>query len=481
MSLLIIDLGSSSVRALLFSDDARLIDGAISSRRHDFAIDSDGKAVADADALTRLTEACIDDILGHRSAASIRAVGMASFAGNWLGVDADGKACTPLMTYADTRARVVIPELKARLDDEEAYHQATGCFMHPAYLPAQFNWLVRNDPAAARRIHRISDIGGYVYRKWFGRDIPLSYSIASWSGLLHTAELAWHGEYARSLCGEALRDKLPRLADFDAAQVGLRDDYHRRWKSLRDAPFFLALGDGAVANVGSGAVDKRHIALTIGTTSALRVVKEIETLPYGLWRYIVRESLPMIGGAASEGGNVFQWAVEELGVDESGLNQSLAQRQPDQHGLTALPLIAGERSPGWQPDASGTIHGIRRNTSKLDILHAHLEAVAIRLSLIYQRLCEPGMAVMAGGGALDASPIWARMIADAFDAPLNLLAETEITARGVALLLREALDGAPIDADVPRIKQVIYPDPAHVPAYQAARERQLDLYRRLYG
>ena len=57
----------------------------------------------------------------------------------------------------------------------------------------------------------------------------------------------------------------------------------------------------------------RHIALTIGTTSALRVVREIPRLPGGLWRYLVCAGMPLVGGATSEGGNVYQWAAQELG------------------------------------------------------------------------------------------------------------------------------------------------------------------------
>ena len=383
MTLLVIDLGSSSARALLFSDDARLIPGAICSRQHDFKTDNDGRADADAAELRALTEACIDDILTHPAAASIRAVGMASFAGNWLGVDAEGEACTPVYTYADSRARQQIPVLQERLGgNAEAYHQAVGCILHPAYLPAQYAWLRATDPASAARIHRVSDIGGYLYRQWFGREAPMSYSMASWSGLLDTAGRCWHDDYAERMLGDGIRDKLPLLADFDAMQRGLCDDYAQRWPALRDRPFYLALGDGAAANVGSGAADADHIALTIGTTSALRVVKPVERVPAGLWRYLVDADMPLLGGATSEGGNVFQWAMEVLRLDAETISAELAKRAPDQHGLTVLPLLAGERSPGWHPDASGAIHGLRRNTSGLDILQAQMEAVALRLSLI---------------------------------------------------------------------------------------------------
>ncbi len=481
MTLLVIDLGSSSARTLLFDDDARLIDGSICSRRHDFTTDSGGLAIADALQLRALVEDCVDEILAHPAAQSIRAVGLATFVGNWLGLDEGGEACTPLFTYADTRSRSQIPALLAKLSgNAEPFHQATGCLLHPAYLPAQYAHLRAFDPECETKIARISDIGGYLYRSWFGREMPTSLSVASWSGLLDSARQDWHLDYARLLVGDNLAAKLPPLADFDAVQVGLADEYAARWPRLRDCPFFLALGDGAAANVGSGAVDAGRIALTIGTTSALRVVKNVNRVPDGLWRYLVDADMPLVGGATSEGGNVYQWVMEDLLQGDDALETQLAACTPDGHGLTVLPLLAGERAPGWRADAVGTIHGIGRHTSRLDILQAHLEAVALRLSLIYDLLNDETAEVMAGGGALQSSPAWARMMADAFDSPIHLLAETEITARGVALMMRRSLDGTPLDADQPAIEDVIYPAPERVRLLRRARERQLELYRRLY-
>jgi len=482
MTLLVIDLGSSSARTLLFDDDARLIDGSIRSRRHDFATDGGGLAVADAPQLRSLVEDCLDEVLAHPAAQSIRAVGLATFVGNWLGVDEMGAACTPLHTYADTRSRRQIPALLAKLSgDAESYHQATGCLLHPAYLPAQYAHLTATDPECEAKIARISDIGGYLYRCWFARDMPTSLSVASWSGLLESARSDWHREYARLLGGENLSAKLPSLADFDTVQVGLVEDYAARWPHLRDCPFFLALGDGAAANIGSGAFDADRIALTIGTTSALRVVKHVDRVPDGLWRYLINADMPLVGGATSEGGNVYQWVMEDLLFGDETLEAQLAACAPDAHGLTVLPLLAGERAPGWRGDAVGTIHGIGRHTGRLDILQAHLEAVALRLSLIYDLLNDETAEVMAGGGALQSSLAWARMMADAFDTPIHLQAETEITARGVALMMRRSLDGVPLDAQLPAVERVIEPESERVRLLRRARERQLNLYRRLYA
>ncbi len=482
MTLLIIDIGSSSVRTLLFNDDAILIDNAIVSQSHDFETDNDGSAVADARHLQNLVEKCLDDILTHPSAKDIRAVGMASFVGNWIGLSADNQAITPVITYADTRSRDDIAMLRDTLNgDTDAYHQATGCMLHTAYLPAQFHYFQRTQPELAAQVHTVTDIGGYLYRQWFGRDIPISTTVAGWTGLLHTAELAWHKDYIQQFNCDALLDCLPSLANYDTVQSGLSDAYANRWQVLKDVPFYLALGDGAVANVGSGAVDSQHMALTIGTTSALRIVKDIDHVPEGLWRYLVCDGMPLVGGATSEGGNVHQWVVEELGLDTHQLESTLADRSPDQHGLTVLPLLAGERSPGWHPDASGTIHGIRRNTSKLDILQAQLEAVAIRLSLIAELLNDEDITIMAGGGALHSSPAWMQMIANAFNAPIQSLAEPELTARGVALMLLKSLDNLALDTIPPKIESVVTPNPDHVTRFQSARTRQVELYQRIYG
>ncbi len=481
MTYLIIDIGSSSVRTLLFNDDASMIEGAMHSQSHDFETDNDGRTLADAQHIQTLVEQCVDDILQHPSAKSIRGVGMATFVGNWLGLDKLGQPITDLVTYADTSGRDDIETLIQRLDgDTEAYHQATGCMLHTAYLPAQFSYFQRTQTNVAASIKTVTDIGGYLYRQWFGRDIPMSYTVAGWTGLLHTQEHCWHEGYIKQFDCTPLLDSLPELADYDTVQTGLANDYVKRWQELKDVPFFLAMGDGAVANVGSGAVDAEHMALTIGTTSALRVVKQIDYIPNGLWRYLVRENMPLVGGATSEGGNIYQWVVEQLGLKHDDLESYLKGCVPNNHGLTVLPLIAGERSPGWNKDALGTIHGIRRNTSRLDILQAELEAVAIRLSIIFDMLRDDKTVIMAGGGALQSSMAWTHMIANAFNAPIQCLAESEITARGVALMLRHSLDGTPLDATPPQISQTLYPNADHAEIFREARDHQIDLYNRLY-
>lgn len=491
MTILILDVGSSSVRALLFDDDARPIPDAIISRPVQFTTDRDGASTIRADTLLRKVELCVDDMLSHPEAENIRAVGAAVFAGSLLGMDGKGKPLTPVLTYADTRSHEDVALLAGQVDARKL-HQRTGVRLHTAYAPAQLGWLLRTQTATFKKVALWGPFATYMYHAWFGTKV-VSYSAAAWGGLLNRETLKWDAEWRDFFKLSA--KKLPKLADYDDVQRGLLSDYALRWPFLAEVPFYLAVGDGAAANVGSGATStsdnqRSPIALTVGTTAALRVVttEALPALADGLWNYRIDAAHHLIGGATSEGGSIFQWARETFALpDETDLEAEIASREADSHGLTFLPLLAGERAPGWRGDATGTIHGLRLSTTPLDLLHAALEGVALRLAVIADQLDTVGGApVFGGGGALSASPAWAQIICNALNRPLHLLAEPEITARGVAILVLRALDGLTLEEAVhsrfpPQVARMLTPDVTSAERYADARARQAELYVRLYA
>lgn len=479
MAVLVIDVGSSSVRGLIFDDSARPIPGAHASRPHQFQTTPSGASTIDAALLRLNVEACLDELLQHEAAKAIRVVGVDTFVGNLLGVDQHGNALTPIYTYADTRSADDLASLAENVDLQAA-HQRTGCKHHTAYHPARLHWLRRTDPTLFTRVARWVDFGAYLYKAWFDAEVT-SYSVAAWSGMLDRRALAWDHQWLQAL--EMPSSAFPPLADYRHVQVGLTPAYAVRWPALRDVPFCLPVGDGAAANIGVGAVDADQIALSLGTTAALRVVstRYPDPIPDGLWSYRVDAEHHLTGGATTEGGSVFKWACDTLMLgDLDALEAELAAREPDSHGLTMLPLLAGERSPGWQADATGAIIGLRLSTIPLDILQAALEGVALRLALIAEQLAAvaaPDARVMAGGRALMASPAWAQMIADSLNTPLHLLEDGETTARGTAVLALHALGLCALDAFPLVIERVVEPRPHGTAAMQAARERQMALYQ----
>jgi gluconokinase len=224
----------------------------------------------------------------------------------------------------------------------------------------------------------------------------------------------------------------------------------------------------------------------MGTTGALRVVlPEVAQVPPGLWCYRVDRRHALVGGATSEGGNVYAWLRQTLHLGEpTAVEAALAAFPADSHGLTVLPFLAGERSPDWAGNVQATIHGLTLATTPIAMLRASLEAVAYRFALIARRMGPPpadGARLIASGGALLSSPTWMQIFADVLGRPVVASAEVETTSRGVALLALRALGALPSLDVAAADGQVYEPDGAGHARYQEAITRQTWLYERLIG
>jgi gluconokinase len=479
-----IDIGTSSVRISLFDCLGRAIGGMETRQPLEIKTTAEGASEADPDLILEHTWSCIDSAMEQAASLSRRIEGVASctFVGNILGVNSTNQAITALTTYADTRAYSEVAGLQAEFD-EATIHDRTGCHFHPCYLPAYFRWFANSRPDLFKQVSRWMSIGEYLELKLFGES-AVSYSVASWSGLLNRHDLVWDEALLGAL--PIRKDQLSSLVDSNRFRRGLRPEFANRWPALQDIPWFPALGDGATANIGSGCISPERVALTVGTTSALRAVVDfpISHIPEGLWCYRVdgRRSLP--GGALSEGGSLFSWLTETLKLRTlSEVERALAKMEPDAHGLTVLPFLAGERAPGWAGHARATIHGLSLATTPLEILRAGLEAVAYRIAIVFKLLrqllpSEPQ--IVASGGALLHSPSWLQIMADTLGRPVAVSEVQEASGRGAALLALEALGMLKDLSQAPDfIGPVFDPNLKRPERYLKAIERQKVLYEKL--
>ena len=485
--ILAVDIGSSAVKAGLYDADANALPQTLASIPHQQQTDADGTHIESAEDIQSAVETAIDEVLAlaGEEAGNIAAVSFDAMASTIVGVDARQNPVTPVFTYADTRTRAEVEYLQQNIDVADAY-QRTGVMQHTSYVPSRVLWMRRTDPAKFDLISRWTDISTFIFSKWFGStNVPASFSVSAWSGLLNRYELDWDDAMLEAIGID--RSNLPRLAPYSEAQIGLCPIYSVRWPQLVDVPFFLAVGDGAAVNIGSGCTDRRNIALTVGTTAAMRLVVDHPgdikppDVPAGLWGYILRGDLTLLGGAFSEGGNVVEWCMNNLKLPPlEHLNDALSDTVPDAHGLTVLPFIAGERAVGWSTNASGIIRGIRVSTTGIDILQALMESVAYRFSLVADLLREEMDAdrvFVAGGGAMTNSSWWLQLMADVLQARVYEPSQDQATSRGAAILALHALGiWQGLDDVMPEISRIYSPRDEFQVTHRAAIKRQSELY-----
>lgn len=500
-SILSLDIGTSSARAMQFDATGHSLSGREARRAYEMETTPDGGVQMDPDALVDGVGACLEQMLkSGADAGRIEGVGVSTFWHSLMGIGDRGRPTTPLYSWADTRSGACSDALRHLLDANRV-HERTGCVLHSSYWPAKITWLRTADPRAFQATRHWVSFAEYLYLQLFGK-LCCSLSMASGTGLFLQSDCVWDPEMLAAL--DLDEAALPPLVDRDSALQGLRPEFAKRWPALSKVPWFPAVGDGACSNVGSGCLARDRAALMVGTSGAMRVVdadpvagdgrhagSEAQRNPAappspdsphppspadGLWSYRIDRRQRIVGGALSNGGNLFAWMRETLRLgDETAVEQALGRGEPGAHRLLVLPFFAGERSLGWHAHARAAVLGMTLNTQPLDILTAGLEAVACRFALLADalNLSVPGeKQFIASGGGLLNSPAWTQMVADALGQPLVASAEPEASSRGAALLAAEALRLIPdLDAAPAALGATHQPDAKRHVGYQALAQR----------
>jgi gluconokinase len=473
-AILALDIGTSSVRASIYSRRLRML--RLEQAPYAWRESGDGRVEIDAARLERLIAAVIDRALaGWRR--PISAVCAATFWHSLLGVDASYRPVTPLVPWSDRRAEEESIRLRGDLNERQV-HARTGCRFHASYWPARLAWFRRHQPGVMGRVRRWVTFGEWLERQWLGRE-AVSMSQASGSGVFDQDRCVWDAHLLGGLGVDP--HSLAPIIDVDDRSGDLRAALRRRWPALAGAPWIPALGDGALNTVGAGCVTRRRAALMIGTSGAMRVLWEPSRgervrPSFGLWRYRLDARRVIVGGALSNGGNVREWMMRMLGgaADGTNLEKRAASLAPDSHGLTVLPFLAGTRSPDYEPHATGVVSGITIATRPEEILRATLESVAYRFAAIDRelRLTLHPREIVAAGGALEQGRAWGQIVADVLGRPLTVCRERELTSRGVAAVALEQLGLMTLSELTPPAGRVIEPDARRHRIYAAARVRQ---------
>ncbi len=488
---LAIDIGSSSVRALLYDADGVQAPGSESQHAYRQRVTDDGGSESNAVELVNLAIRCVDDVVAWSGSVGlpIAAVGITSFWHGLLGLGVERTPVTPVYMWSDKRSGHDAATIATEVDPR-AVHLRTGCRVHSSYWPAKIRWWQRTQAARHPEVVQWVSITDFLTQRLLG-STDTSLSMASGTGLLDGSTLHWDEPLLALLDLDVSR--LPAIVDRDDRLPDLLPEFAARWPSLAGVPWFPAIGDGAAANVGAGCVTPDAVALTIGTSAAIRIIvpcdesDPVQTFPERIWCYRLDRYHQVLGGALSNGGNVTGWLAHQVfGQDFETLTREAAQIEPDSHGLTVLPLLAGERSPSWRENATATFHGLRLSTSPADIFRASLEATAFRLAAIYddvQLLANPGHEIRANGAAALGSPLWLQIIADTLGHAIDAVeAEAEASARGAALCALSAIGALPgLATSSGRVATTYKPSgPASV-VYHRARLRQRKLEEALDG
>jgi gluconokinase len=481
--ILALDIGTSSTRSAIFDAKGNRVMATTAQFSYPLIAGQDGRAElrpADLDRAVAVALAKTFKVWRKmKSPRPIAGIGVSCFWHSLMGLDAKGRAITPIYTWADSRCRAEA-QLLRKNSGEEILHAQTGCMARTSFWPAKLLWLRKTEPGLFRKVARWASPAEWIQQRWCDH-ATVSLSMASGTGLLDGRALKWHAPLLRRCDIDASR--LHPISD--AASV-ISKASARRFPELSGVPWYPAIGDGVASNLGSGATKPGIAAINVGTSAALRVVVANEPAanqplaPFGLFSYRVDAGRRLLGGAVSNAGNLRAWAIRELKLpaDPAVIEHLLSKRSTPVEKLTLLPFWIAERAPTWPEELPSAVIGITQATTALDLLQALQEATYHRLTQLgegVEKAARRKLSFIVSGG-IQKSPGALQRLANVLGRPVYASSEPEASLRGAAWFAMEKLG---IKVPAPKMGSVIQPDAKAARAYARARQQQTRLEKML--
>ena len=412
-----------------------------------------------------------------------------------IAMDKDNQPLTESITWADNRASAYAQKLKEEHEGHEIYRR-TGTPIHPMSPLAKIYWLKHEYNALFNQTARFVDLKSYILYQLFETWV-IDESLASATGMFNLQEREWDKDVL-DLLGLS-SNHLPEALPTTHVLKGMKHRYATLMDIDPNTPIVIGASDGVLSNLGVNAYQPGEVAVTIGTSGAIRTVvdRPVTDPKERIFCYVLDENQYVIGGPVNNGGVVLRWLRDELlasevetakrlGIDSYEVITQIASRvKPGANGLLFHPYLAGERAPLWNADVKGSFFGLTLAHQKEHMIRAALEGVLFNLYTVYLALIEvmgetPQQLKATGG--FSKSELWRQMMADIFDTPLSVPESYESSCLGACLLGLKALGEIEDYSVVEEMVGTTFehqPETESVQAYQELLPLFIDLSRSL--
>jgi xylulokinase len=470
MSLVGIDVGTSSVKAVAIADDGAVL--ARASAPLTVQTPRPGWTEQDPEAWWTATE----EVLAQMPAP--RAIGLSGQMHGLVALDAADAVIRPALLWNDQRTEHEVDEITERLGGLEGLVAAIGNRIYTGFTAPKLLWLQHHEPEAAARVARVLLPKDYVRLRLTGEHAT-EVTDASGTGWFDVAERRWSATVTDAL--ELDPSVLPPVVESGARTGQTRDG----------VPVAAGAGDQAAGALGVDVLAPGAASVVLGTSGVvLAVLPELHADPAarvqlgchaqpGTW-----SAMGVILAAAES----LRWLHDQV-AGAPGYDVLLAEaaRWPaGSEGLTFLPYLFGERTPHLDPDARGAFVGLTHRHDRGAMTRAVLEGVAFALRQSLDAVTAGGLevryGVASGGGARSA--LWREIVASALEIPIRTVAIEEGAAYGAAMLGGVAAgvyaDPAEAAAACVRPRDEIAPRDDWAAVYRERREDYAALYPALH-
>jgi glycerol kinase len=435
--ILVIDEGTTSTRAVLFTADGSAVDSCQRPLTQHYP--QPGLVEHDAQEIWNLTLACAQAMVAKAGGADrIASIGITNQRETVVFWDKrTGEPLAPAIVWQDRRTAEICATMKAQ-GEEPVVQAKTGLLLDPYFSGSKIGWALENWPQLkdAGAHLAVGTVESYLVYRLTGGSHITDASNAARTALMAIGSGGWD-DGLMDLFGVP-RDILPEITDC-AGDLGTTLPEHFGG-AIRISGM---AGDQQAATIGQGCFAVGQTKATFGT-GAFVLTQTGTTLRQSRHRLLSTILYQLNGerhyaleGSVFVAGSLVQWLRDDLGlIAVAAETEPLARSVPDNGGVYLVPALSGLGAPHWRPDARATISGLSFAATKAHVARAALEAMAHQTYDLKTAFAADGAdwAELRIDGGMVTNDWMAQDLADMLAIDVERPAFVETTALGAAML-----------------------------------------------
>ena len=494
---LAVDLGTSAVKAAIFDETGKRLALGI----EEYALLTPGEDICELPAevywekflaacKTVLADSAVDP-------KDIIAVGFASQGESFVPVDAAGKPLRNTIVWLDNRAHDEAAAIEAKFGRDLVYKTTGQPDVGPIWTACKILWIKNHEPDVFAATAKFCLVEDFLIHRLSGKFVS-EFSVYSSSLVLDINRRALWPEMLEFIGVSA--DHFPELTESGSVVGTITAEAAAATGLSNDTLVVTGAYDHAAGSIGAGVTHSGVMSETTG--SAMAICAPVDKVAFDP-QFRVPVHCHAISGKyffspwGETAGMTLRWFRDKLCQGEmaqaeaSGrdafdiLGEMAAATPAGSEGLVMLPFLSGTGAPEFDPNAKGVFFGLALKHTKGHFVRAIMESVAYMIAKNVTVMADLGVKLdeirSLGGGAK--SDLWCQIKADAMQATVAVVEESEQALKGAAIL---AGVGAGVFADLESasndmvaIRKRYEPSPANAAVYAAGLAKYEKLYEKL--
>lgn len=487
MNILVLDVGTSSMRGILFTHEGKLLAEkqvfySVSYLENSWA---EQEASDWENALYGIMKLIVAET--EENHWKIDAVTITSQRSSVIPVDAAIHPLCNAIMWQDKRTNAICERLVAMND---RVFSLCGSRVNPVFSASKMTWIREERPEIYQKTYKFLVIPDYLIYLMTG-ELCTDYTYGSRSLLMNIYKHQWDQELLEMF--EVEKEKLCDLIEPGSICGKITKEFAELTGCPQGIPVVTAGGDQQCGAIGQGVVKKGVLSVTAGTggfliTATDEVPKHLE--PDVICNFSSVKGQYILESSVLTCCSAFDWFRKEFYEDYSyeTVNGDLASSPVGANGCICLPYFQGRSTPDWNNLAKAVFANVTLGITKADMLRSLLEGICYEIGNgidTMEKYLDISDIYVNGG--LTNSEEFNRIQCSVYGKKIIRRGKADATARGALMVAADAMGAyASVEEAFKQISQndevkVYIPNEEYAQQYEKCKAQMNHLYKKLWN